>query len=141
MKILETHVYRGASYWAPVPVIRFLLQSEELEKRLANGPSGFRERLAATLPTLHQHACSGDHNAAFLDRLGPEMTAGHVVQHTALELQNMARQKIDANGAYFATPPADKTSSGLCNAIFGYEQEDIGIAAGELAVRLLESLL
>ena len=31
MKILETQVFRGASIWAPVPVIRFLLDIGELE--------------------------------------------------------------------------------------------------------------
>ena len=58
MEILETQVYRGANYWAPVPVIRFLLDIGELEERPTNQIPGFYEKLTTTLPTMYDHRCS-----------------------------------------------------------------------------------
>jgi cyanophycin synthetase len=57
MEILETQVYRGANYWAPVPVIRFVLDIGTLKDRPTNKIPGFCERLSAVLPTLGEHPC------------------------------------------------------------------------------------
>ena len=55
MTILETQIYRGANYWAPMPVIRFLLDIGELEERPTNLIPGFYEHLTTTIPTMFEH--------------------------------------------------------------------------------------
>jgi len=58
MKILEIQVYRGANLWAPVPVIRFVVDIGELRECPTHIIPGFCERLSATMPTLVKHSCS-----------------------------------------------------------------------------------
>ena len=58
MTILETQIYRGANYWAPMPVIRLLLDIGELEERPTNKIPGFYEKLTTTLPGMFEHRCS-----------------------------------------------------------------------------------
>ena len=52
MEIVETQVYRGANYWAPMPAIRFLLDIGELEERPTDRIPGFYEQLTTTLPGM-----------------------------------------------------------------------------------------
>src|SRR5438045_4262871 len=82
MEILETQVYRGANYWAPVPVIRFLLDIGELEERPTNQIPGFYEKLTTTLPTMYDHRCSVGKPGGFFQRLREGTWMGHVVEHT-----------------------------------------------------------
>jgi cyanophycin synthetase len=58
MKILEIQVYRGANYWAPMPVIRFVLDTADFTDSPTNMIPGFCERLATALPTLGEHRCA-----------------------------------------------------------------------------------
>jgi cyanophycin synthetase len=138
MKILQTQVYRGANLWASMPVIRLSLEISGIEARSTNFIPGFYEKLVDTMP-LDEHQCfPGDGN--FLERVREGTTLGHVAQHMALELQNLARQRLDCGKTCVPTDPEDETTT-PCQVVFQYEQQDIGIAAGQFAVRLLDSLL
>jgi cyanophycin synthetase len=139
MKILQTQVYRGANLWAPAPVIRLSLEIRGFEGRSTNQVPGFYKKLATTLRLL-EHQCSPGNGASFLERVREGTSWGHVAQHTVLELQNIARQKLDFGKTCLATDPEDETTT-TCQVVFQYEQPDIGIAAGQFAIRLLESLL
>jgi cyanophycin synthetase len=141
MKILETQVYRGASYWAPVPVIRVSLELGELESRLTDKIPGFCEKFTTTLPTMQKHRCSDGKGGGFLERVRLGTSLDHIAQHTALELQNMAGQKVTCGQECLQTGPGDETKLGIYHVVFSYEQQDIGIAAVQLAIRLLESLI
>ena len=57
MELLETQVYRGANYWAPVPAIRFVLDTGALGKWRAKEIPEFSETLSTILPTLSEHSC------------------------------------------------------------------------------------
>jgi cyanophycin synthetase len=140
MKIFETQVYRGANLWAPIRVIRLSLEISGIEARSTNLIPGFYERLATTLPLLDEHQCAPGNRGSFLKQVREGTSLGHIAQHTALELQNIARQKLDCGKTCLATDPGDETTA-TCHVVFQYEQQDIGIAAGQFAVRLLESLL
>ena len=141
MEVLETQVYRGANYWAPVPVIRFLLDIGELEERPTNQIPGFYEKLTTTLPTMYDHRCSVGKPGGFFQRLREGTWMGHVVEHTTLELQNLAGQEVGYGKARSATGPGGAKRPGVYHVVFQYEQEDVGIAAGKLAIRLCESFI
>jgi cyanophycin synthetase len=57
-----------------------------------------------------------------------------------LELQTIAGQKLDCGTKCLATDPVDEATTS-CHVVFQYEQQDVGIAAGQLAVRLLDFFL
>src|SRR5450631_811465 len=138
MRILDRSVYVGPSLYARFPVIRLELDLGELEAwptgRLG---SGFVDALAGALPGLAEHGCSYKVPGGLLRRLREDEGTwlGHVLEHVAIELQNMAGEEVTfgktrSNGA-----------PGVYTVVYEYAQRDEGIAAGDLGLRLLSSLL
>src|ERR1700680_951827 len=113
MQTFQTQVYGGASYWAPVPVIRFLLEIGELEEQRTNRIPGFYEKLATTLPTMHGHRCAADKGNGLFERVREGVSLGHVTEHTALELQNLAGQKAGNGHACPGTDPGSTARAGI----------------------------
>jgi cyanophycin synthetase len=138
MRILDRSVYVGPSLYAHFPVIRLELDLGELEAwptaRL--GP-GFIDGLLAALPGLAEHGCSYGEPGGFLRRMREDdgTWLGHVLEHVAIELQNIAGENVTFGKTRSAGAP------GVYTVVYEYAQRDEGIAAGELALRLLCSLL
>lgn len=141
MEILETQVYRGANLWAPVPVIRFVLDIGGLRESLTNTIPGFCERLSATLPTLVEHRCSTGGAGGFLEAARGGTSLLHVAQHAALELQILCEHRLSCDKAHAANPPEETSWPGSSHLMFQYQEAEVGIAAGKLAIRLMESLV
>ena len=138
MRILDRSVFVGPSVHAHFPVIRLELDLAELEAwptgRL--GPA-FVDGLVAALPGLAEHGCSYREPGGFIRRMreGEGTWLGHVLEHVAIELQNVAGEEV----TFGKTRSTDKP--GVYSVVYEYAQKEEGIAAGELAVRLLSSLL
>jgi cyanophycin synthetase len=135
IEILGTKIYRGPSVWARAPVIHLSLDIGELEERPTNAIPGFYERLTELIPSLYDHECSLGHPGGFLERLREGTLAGHVVEHVAIELQNLAGIEV-TRGKTRGTP-----QPGVYDVVYAYTQEDVGLAAGKLAVRLINHLI
>jgi cyanophycin synthetase len=138
MRILDRSVYVGPSLYARFPVIRLELDLGELEA----WPTGrlgedFISALAVALPGLAEHGCSYREPGGFLRRMreGEGTWLGHVLEHVAIELQNIAGEEVTFGKTRSAGPP------GVYTVVYEYAQRDEGIAAGELGLRLLCSLL
>ena len=138
MKTLETQVYVGPNLYARFPVIRLLVDLGELEEwptgRLG---SEFVERLLNALPGLYQHGCSYGEPGGFVRRLTEEdgTWMGHVLEHVAIELQNVAGADVTFGKTRSAGDP------GQYNIVYEYVESKVGLEAGEVARRLLLSLL
>jgi cyanophycin synthetase len=138
MRILDRSVYVGPSLYARFPVIRLELDLGELEAwptgRL--GPA-YVDGLAAALPGLAEHGCSYREPGGFLRRMREDEGTwlGHVLEHVAIELQNVAGEEVTFGKTRSAGKP------GVYTVVYEYAQRDEGVAAGELALRLLCSLL
>ncbi len=138
MRILDRSVYVGPSLYAHFPVIRLELDLGELEAwptaRLGNA---YIDALAAALPGLAEHGCSYREPGGFYRRMREDEGTwlGHVLEHVAIELQNMAGEEVTFGKTRSAGSP------GVYTVVYEYEQRDEGIAAGALGLRLLCSLL
>ncbi len=138
MKILETSVFRGPNIYALFPVIRHKVDLGILEAwptgRL--GPA-FVDPLLEALPGLHEHGCSYGEPGGFVRRLREDEGTwmGHVWEHVAIELQNVAGAEV----SFGKTRGVDET--GIYNMIYQYEEERVGLQAGKLAIDLLRHLL
>ena len=135
LRILETRVLRGANYWAREPVIRMLVDLGVLEQFPSNKLPGFSEALVDILPTLEDHACSLGRRGGFLSRLREGTWAGHIAEHIALELQNLAGTDVRHGKTRGAGPP------GHYNVIYEYREEQVGLEAGRIAVALVNHLV
>src|SRR6204780_2472589 len=138
MRILDRSVYVGPSLYAHFPVIRLELDLGPLESwPTGKLGSGFVDALAAALPGLAEHGCSYREPGGFFRRMreGDGTWLGHVLEHVAIELQNIAGEEVTFGKTRSAGPP------GIYTVVYEYAQRDEGIAAGDLGLRLLGSLL
>jgi cyanophycin synthetase len=138
MEILETQVYRGANYWAPVPAIRFVLDGDLSISRAKEIP-GFCETLSTILPTLSEHSC-GTGRWAFFEQVREGTSLLHVAEHVALELQILAGQTVSYGRVHAAKKAEDPTWPVVSHIVVPYQEPEVGIAAGKLTIRVLESL-
>jgi cyanophycin synthetase len=138
MRILDRSVYVGPSLYAHFPVIRLELDLGALEA----WPTGrlgaeYVDALAEALPGLAEHGCSYGEPGGFFRRMREDEGTwlGHVLEHVAIELQNVAGENVTFGKTRGAGRP------GVYTVVYEYAQRDEGIAAGELGLRLLCSLL
>ncbi|MEA2118509.1 cyanophycin synthetase [Halovibrio sp. HP20-50] len=134
MNILEHRALRGPNYYSRYPAIYMRLDIGALEERPSDLVPGIVERLTTLLPTLQEHRCSVGRPGGFLERLERGTWAGHVVEHVAIELQNL----IGFSVGYGKT--VDSYDTGIYNVVYRYRDEACGLAAGEEAVDLVVRL-
>ena len=138
MKILSTNVFVGPNTWASFPVIRHVIDLGVLEDwPSAKIGSDFVEGLIVALPGLGDHGCSYGTEGGFLRRLREDEGTwmGHILEHCAIEVQNVAGTDVTFGRTRGTGVP------GHYNMVYAYRQRDVGLAAGELAIRLLMHLL
>ena len=137
MQIVERRIYRGPSLYAHFPVMRLTVDLGALEAWPSGRLPGFVDGLLEKVPTLREHTCSVGVSGGFVQRLTEEggTWLGHVLEHVAIELQNLAGAKV----TFGKTRTAGQ--DGLYHVIFEYEEERVGTAAAELGVKLLHQLL
>ena len=135
IEVRKSTVYRGPNIWARMPVILLLVDIGELEDRPTNKIPEFYERLTELIPSLYDHGCSIGRPGGFLQRMREGTWMGHVLEHVALELENLAGSEV-SRGKTRGT-----SERGVYNVVFEHRQEDVGLAAGILAVRVLNHLI
>jgi len=139
MRILDRSVFVGPSLYAHFPVIRLELDLGKLEAwptgRLG---AGFVDALVEAVPGLAEHGCSYREPGGLIRRMkeGEGTWLGHVLEHVAIELQNMAGEDVT-----FGKTRSIDDRPGVYSVVYEYAQREEGIEAGELALKLLRSLL
>ncbi len=135
LSILQTQVFRGPNYWSYEPCIRMLVDLGSLEHWPSNTIPRFNDKLLALLPGVGEHSCSLGKRGGFKERLEDGTWLGHVAEHVALELQRESGAHISRGKTRSAG------EAGRYNVIYGYAEERVGVAAGQLAVRLVNHLV
>jgi len=138
MKMLESSVYLGPNIYALFPIIRLTVDLEQLEQ----WPTGrlgkrFVDELLHALPGLHEHGCSYETPGGFVRRMTEDEGTwlGHVLEHCAIEIQNLAGAKVTFGKTRGTGEP------GHYHVVYQYEAEEVGLQAGKLALDLLRSLV
>ncbi|MGK7880164.1 MAG: cyanophycin synthetase [Crocosphaera sp.] len=137
MKILKTLTLRGPNYWSirRKKLIVMRLDLENLAERPSNEIPGFYEGLVDILPSLVEHYCSPGHRGGFLERLKKGTYMGHIIEHVALELQELTKMPVGFGRTRETATP------GVYNVVFEYVDEQAGRYAGRAAVRLCQSIV
>ena len=136
LAIAETRVYRGPNIWSYNPAIHLVVRLGVLEDWPTNALPGFNEKLLALLPGLREHSCSRGRRGGFVERLDEGTWLGHVTEHVALQLQ----QEVGHDMRRGKTRQV-KGLRGHYNVIYGYVDERVGLAAGQLAARIVNHLV
>jgi cyanophycin synthetase len=137
MRVLKTQTLRGPNYWSirRNKIILMLLDLEELTEIPSSEIPGFYEGLVGILPSLVEHYCSRGHRGGFLERLKEGTLMGHIIEHVALELQELAGMPVGFGRTRETSTP------GVFNVAFEYVEEQAGRYAGRAAVRLCKSVV
>jgi len=135
LQIVQTQVFRGPNYFSYDPAIRLVVDLGSLEHWPSNTIPGFNDTLLEMLPGVGEHSCSRGHAGGFRERLEEGTWAGHVAEHIAIELQRESGAQVYRGKTRGTGTP------GQYNVTFGYWEEQVGLAAGRLAVRLVNHLV
>jgi cyanophycin synthetase len=137
MKILKTQTLRGPNYWSirRGKLIVMLLDLEELTEKPSSEIPGFYDGLIEVLPSLIEHYCSRGYRGGFLERINEGTLMGHIVEHVALELQELAGMPVGFGRTRETSTP------GVFDVVFEYVEEQAGRYAGRAAVRLCRSIV
>ena len=137
MRILKTQTIRGPNYWSirRNKLILMLLDLEELTEKTSNQITGFYEGLVQVLPSLVEHHCSRGYRGGFLERVQEGTLMGHIIEHIALELQELAGMPVGFGRT------RETAQTGVFNVVFEYVEEQAGRYAGRAAVRLCKSIV
>ncbi|MDJ0751185.1 MAG: cyanophycin synthetase [Woeseiaceae bacterium] len=139
MKIESTNVYVGPNMFARFPVIRHILDLEDLEHwPTARLGDSFIEALLESLPGLHEHGCSYKEPGGFVRRMREDEGTwlGHVMEHVAIELQVVAGSDVT-----FGRTRSIDGRPGIYNMVFQYKDAEVGREASKLSLDLIHSLL
>ena len=136
LTITETRVYRGPNIWSYDKAIHLVVDLGSLEEYPTNTIPGFTDTLLEMLPGLREHSCSRGKRGGFVERLDEGTWLGHVAEHAALALEQVVGHDIRRGKTRGV-----KGQKGVYNVIFGYADEQVGLAAARLAVRLVNHLV
>ncbi len=121
--ILRVTHLRGPNIWTYRAVIEAWVDIGTLEDFPSNTIPGFYERLIGFLPSLVEHHCSPGVRGGFLQRVRDGTYAAHIVEHTTLELQNLAGMRTGFGKA------RQTSTRGVYKIAFRTRQEQVGRAA------------
>ncbi|GAB4289121.1 MAG: cyanophycin synthetase [Oscillatoriaceae cyanobacterium] len=137
MKILRIQTLRGPNYWSikRQNLILMRLDLEDLAEKPSSDIPGFYRGITQVLPSLIEHYCSPGYRGGFLERLQEGTMMGHVVEHVALELQELAGMPVGFGRTRETATP------GVYQVVFEYLDEQAGRYAARAAVRLCRSIV
>lgn len=135
IEILQIKVLRGPNVWARVPVIHLSVALPDLADRPTNSIPGFVDRILEVIPTLEEHTARTGRHGAFIDEMRQGTSIADVLEHVALEIQQLAGMNVSRGVTHATAKP------GVYDVAYAYRQEDVGRAAGEMAVRFLNDLV
>ncbi|KGF71478.1 cyanophycin synthetase [Neosynechococcus sphagnicola sy1] len=137
MKILKIQTLRGPNYWSirRQKLVVMRLDLEELADKPSDVIPNFYQGLIAVLPSLVEHQCSPGCRGGFLMRVQEGTMMGHIIEHVALELQDLAGMPVGFGRTRETSTP------GTYQVVIEYFNEAAGRYAARAAVRLCQSIV
>lgn len=135
VSVHDIKVLHGANYFSGGPVIRFRIDLGKFDEVFTNAIDGFYGKLKELVPSLYEHHCSPGVPGGFFQRVEEGTLLGHVIEHTAIELQTLAGMDV----GFGKTRMTQK--QGVYNVVFRFMDPVAGIYAGKAAVNLINSIL
>lgn len=90
MRVSEIQTLAGPNICSHRPVLAMKIFLDELMDKESREMRGFNERLLQLLPGLREHHCAQGRPGGFLERLNTGTYFGHLIEHVALELTDLA---------------------------------------------------
>lgn len=134
MRVLNVRPIYGPNVYHHKPVLVMRLDLEEFADQMSSDIPGFTERLIKALPGVQQHHCSPGCVGGFVQRLNRGTGFGHIVEHIALELSELAGIPVFYGKTLYAG------QHGVYNVVTRFESEFGMTVLLEGAVEIAEKL-
>src|SRR5215813_2173226 len=134
MRVGDIRALTGPNVYSHHPVLSMRLYLDDLTGKESREFPGFNELLLELLPGLAKHRCCTRREGGFLERLREGTYFGHVVEHVALELTELAGVPVYHGKTRSAGEP------GTYNVIIEYKAEEGTERLLRMAVEIVESL-
>ena len=130
-------IMRGPNYWSVKnpKIIVLRLDLENFKNTLTNEIPDFSVRLEKLFPGLSDHRSTEGAENRFFESVRKGVKLSHVVEHIALELQNLSGMGC----SYGLTYPSPQ--EGIDYVVFAYSEERAGEYAAYAAVKITEALV
>lgn len=135
MKIVESRFFAGINIHCYKPVLEAIVDLEALAGKSTSQFPEFAPALVGLMPGLKEHVCGIGRRGGFWLRLRKGTYFGHVVEHVAIELLNMAGYQA----SYGKTRAAEK--EGLYTIVIQCQWPKSALLALSMAITLTEELL
>lgn len=137
MKIVDLRIMRGPNYWSVEhpKIIVLKLDLEGYKDIYTNELPGFFVRLKKMFPGMQAHRSAEGVEGGFFKIVRRGTKVSHVVEHIALELQNLSGMDC----SFGRTLPTSE--EGMENVIFSYSEERAGEYSANAAVNITEALI
>jgi cyanophycin synthetase len=134
MRVGGIRALRGPNVYSHRPVLSMRLYLDDLAGKESREFPGFNELLLALLPGLAKHHCCREREGGFAERLREGTYIGHVVEHVALELTELAGAPVYHGKTRSAGEP------GAYNVIIEYKAEEGTKRLLRMAAEIVEAL-
>jgi cyanophycin synthetase len=135
LRVTRLRALRGPNYWRLAPVIACDVRLGALESVSSNEVPGFNDRLLTAVPSLAAHPCSVGRPGGFVERLQSGTHIPHILEHVALELQNLAGSDVGFGRV------VESGDAGVWWVIVAYDEEDVGLQSMRDAVSIVRATL
>ncbi len=135
MLLQDLKAISGRNIYSHYPVVRMVLRLDHLADQPTTAYPGFNDLLLQMLPGLDQHSCSRGYTGGFVERLHEGTYLAHVIEHVAIELQEL----LGIPSRYGKTRRT--LVPGVWEVVFEYRAREGALAAAELAVEIVEAAL
>jgi cyanophycin synthetase len=135
MRVDKIRTLSGPNIYNHKPVLVMRLHLGSLAETESSAVPGFNERLTALLPGVREHGCSKGRPGGFIERLVCGTYFGHIVEHVALELSELAGVPVYYGKTLYADEP------GYYNVVVAYKAERGMRFLLGVAVELVEALI
>ncbi|HEY8461347.1 MAG TPA: cyanophycin synthetase, partial [Blastocatellia bacterium] len=134
MRVGVIRTLAGPNVYSHRPVLSMRLYLDDLAGKESREFPGFNELLLELLPGLAKHHCCMEREGGFTERLREGTYFGHIVEHVALELTELAGVPVSHGKTRRADEP------GAYNIIIEYEAEEGTKRLLLMAAEIIESL-
>ena len=135
LRIARLRALRGPNVWRLAPVIACDVAAGALEDVTTAAVDGFADRLVAALPSLADHPCSRGAPGGFVERLREGTGWPHVLEHVAIELQNIAGSDVSFGRV------VESGDAGVWRVIVEYDEEAVGVESMREAHAIVQRCL
>ncbi|AFS77866.1 cyanophycin synthetase CphA [Gottschalkia acidurici 9a] len=135
MRIIDTKIFSGRNIYSHKPVIKVLVDLEELSDKTTVDFDGFNDHLLELFPSLIEHHCGLRKHGGFVERINEGTYFAHVVEHLILELQAILGYEV-----FFGKTRMEESPS-LYNMIIEYCNENVAVECVKQSIYIIESII